>query len=130
MNSDIKLNMYKYTLMEFTYIGCLWLVLLLLSHGDNQWLKLFVLVMCVGTAIRMFMLWRKLRNSALYTSNEGVFFKGLACDVLLKNNFLPFGIGAAVKVSYFEGSMQKRNIYIPKSALSHEHWQRMLSLRA
>ena len=130
MNSDIKLNMYKYTLMEFTYIGCLWLVLLLLFHGDNQWLKLFVLAMCVGTAIRMFMLWRKLRNRALYTSSKGVFFKGLACDVMLKNNFLPFGIGAAVKVSYFEDSMQKRNIYIPNSALSHEHWQRMLSLRA
>ncbi|ELH4233771.1 hypothetical protein ROW45_000281 [Vibrio fluvialis] len=75
------------------------------------------------------MLWRKLRNSALKMSGGRLLFKGIACDVTQPCRFLPFGIWSTAKVSYFEDSMQKRSIYIPQSALSHEHWQQVLGHR-
>ncbi|WP_237721249.1 hypothetical protein [Vibrio fluvialis] len=129
MDINIRLNIYKYVFTEFVYIAFLSLVLFGLSSGSNQWLGLFVFAMCIGTTIRVFMLWRKLRNSALKTSGGRLFFKGIACDVTQPCRFLPFGIWSTAKVSYFEDSMQKRSIYIPKSALSHEHWQQVLGHR-
>ncbi|WP_238930293.1 hypothetical protein [Vibrio harveyi] len=129
MDINIRLNICKYVFTEFVYIAFLSLVLFGLSSGNNQWLVLFVFSMCIGTTIRIFMLWRKLRNSALQTSGGKLFFKGFACDVTLSCSFLPFGLWLTAKVSYFEDSMQKRNIYIPKSALSHEHWQQVLGHR-
>uniref|UniRef100_UPI0020C90B35 hypothetical protein n=1 Tax=Vibrio cholerae TaxID=666 RepID=UPI0020C90B35 len=72
------------------------------------------------------MLWNKFRQGSLKILGGNLFFKGLACDVTLLYDFLPLGIGSTIKVSYFEETMQKRSIYIPKNALSHEHWQQLL----
>ncbi|EOK5974830.1 hypothetical protein ACM6XX_004613 [Vibrio parahaemolyticus] len=129
MDINIRLNMYKYVFTEFVYIGLLCLVMLWFSSGNSQWLGVFISILFVGTAIRILMLWRKLGNRALETSGGKLLFKGLACDVTLLYNFLPFGIGSVAKVSYFDGSMQKRNIYIPKSALSHKEWKQVLAHR-
>ncbi len=121
--------MYRYVFTELTYIVFLWLVLYWLSGGNHQWIQLLTLIMCCGAATRILMLWNKFRQGSLKILGGLLFFKGLACDVTLLYNFLPLGIGSTIKISYFEETMQKRSIYIPKNALSHEHWQQLLVRR-
>ncbi len=129
MNNNIRLNMYRYVFTELTYIVFLWLVLYWLSSGNHQWIQLLTLIMCCGAATRILMLWNKFRQGSLKMLGGQLFFKGLVCDVTLLYNFLPLGIGSTIKISYFEETMQKRSIYIPKNALSHEHWQQLLERR-
>ncbi len=121
--------MYRYVFTELTYIVFLWLVLYWLLSGNHQWIQLLTLIMCCGAATRILMLWNKFRKGSLKILGDQLFFKGLACDVTLLYNFLPLGIGSTIKISYFEETMQKRSIYIPKNALSHEHWQQLLERR-
>ncbi|HGH6027913.1 TPA: hypothetical protein AB5H75_003756 [Vibrio mimicus] len=129
MNNNIRLHMYKYVSAELAYVVLMWFVLYWLSSGFHQWIQTFILLMCCGAAARIFILWNKFRQGSLEILGGQLFFKGLACDVTLLNNFLPLGIGSTIKVSYFEDTMQKRSIYISKNALSHEDWLQLLEHR-
>lgn len=110
-------------LTEFVF-SMAWLGLLyLLSGGYVQQFQIFVVLFSAGAAVKVLMLWIKLKGMSLKISNSHVFLNNYGCDITLWRSFLPYEVGSILKVSYSVGVMQKRNIYLPKGALSADDWK-------
>ncbi|MEZ9339505.1 hypothetical protein AB4176_16650 [Vibrio splendidus] len=129
MGNRIQLNFIKYLFSEFLFIAIALGLVYWISDGDRSSLLTIGLIICVPPLIRILMLWWKLRDSSLEISNGHVRLNGVACDVTLQRSFLPFEIGSFIKLSYTKGTMQKRNIYLPKGAVNQEEWKRVLACR-
>ncbi|CDU12639.1 hypothetical protein [Vibrio coralliirubri] len=129
MDNRIQLNFVKYLFSELLFIVIALGLAYWILDGDRSSLLTIGLIICVPPLIKILMLWWQLRNRSFEISNNHVCFDGHACDIKLQGNILPFGIGSVIKLSYTKGAMQKRNIYLPKGAMSQEEWQRMLACR-
>ncbi|MFA0310595.1 hypothetical protein BH581_22980 [Vibrio splendidus] len=136
MDNRIQINFIKYLFSEFLFIAIALGLVYWISDGDRSSLLTIGLIICVPPLIRILMLWWKLRDSSLEISNGHVRLNnghvrlnGVACDVTLQRSFLPFEIGSFIKLSYTKGTMQKRNIYLPKGAMNQEEWKRVLARR-
>lgn len=87
MDSRIRLNFVKYTLLEFALAVFLLVSIYWLFDGNPQSLPTIGLMFSAVAVLKVVMLWWQFRNRSFEVSNNHVCFDGHACDIKLQEIF-------------------------------------------